>query len=254
MNAILSIVRYTFLQQFRNRLYLVVIFFGFLLLGVSLLFGAVAADQEVRVILDLGLATTELFGLVTAVFGAVTLILEEMESRTIYLILTRPLPRGCYILGRFGGLLLAVTASMALMGVLHLALLLLKGWEMDFRYYVCFPFMFFKIMVVASLAVFFSLFSSSAVSSVVFTFFFWVLGHFGPELKFLAQKSQNALVGVGIQIALFILPDLQLLNYHDVFHLPGFSPGHGMWGFAYAVLYTAACLCLSLALFMRKEF
>jgi ABC-type Na+ efflux pump permease subunit len=78
------------------------------------------------VILDLGLVTAELFGLATAIFGAVTLVVEEMESKTIYLILTRPLPRPFYVLGRFLGLLLAVGASMALMEIVHFSLLFLK--------------------------------------------------------------------------------------------------------------------------------
>jgi ABC-type transport system involved in multi-copper enzyme maturation permease subunit len=254
MRSVLSIIRYTFLQQFRNRLYLVIIFFGALLLAVSLLFGAVAADQELRVILDLGLATTELFGLVTAVFGAVTLILEEMESRTIYLILTRPLPRGYYILGRALGLLAAVTASMALMGVLHAALLLAKGWTWDPAFLACFPFMFLKIMVVTALAVFFSLFSSSAVSSVVFTFFFWVLGHFGPELRFLAGKSGTAAASFGVKLVLFITPNLAAMNYRDAFQAPGLAAHSLLWTVGYAALYSAACFALSLALFSRKEF
>ncbi|MBP9127735.1 MAG: hypothetical protein KBG07_03095, partial [Elusimicrobia bacterium] len=100
MRSLLAIARYTFLQQFRNRLYLVVVLFGLLMMGATLLFGALAGDQEVRVILDLGLVTAELFGLAMAVFGAVTLVLEEMESKTIYLILTRPLPRPVYVVGR----------------------------------------------------------------------------------------------------------------------------------------------------------
>lgn len=254
MDSVLSIIRYTFLQQFRNRLYLVIIFFGALLAGVSLLFGALAADQELRVILDFGLATTELFGLVTAIFGAVTLILEEMESRTIYLVLTRPLPRGFYIVGRFLGLLAAVGASMALMSVLHIGLLLLKGWEPDPRFFQCLPFMGLKVMVVAALAVFFSLFSSSAVASVVFTFFFWLLGHFGPELRFLSEKAGNVLTAAGGRVFLFVLPNLQVLNYRDVFHAPGVEAGQFAWAAGYALLYAAAALLLSLALFSRKEF
>jgi hypothetical protein len=103
MRSLLAIARYTFLQQFRNRLYLVVVLFGVLMMGATLLFGALAGDQEVRVILDLGLVTAELFGLATAVFGAVTLVVEEMESKTIYLILTRPLAPAVYVAGPFRG-------------------------------------------------------------------------------------------------------------------------------------------------------
>jgi ABC-type transport system involved in multi-copper enzyme maturation permease subunit len=197
---------------------------------------------------------TELFGLVTAVFGAVTLVLEEMESRTIYLILTRPLPRGHYLLGRLLGLTAAVVASMLLMHALHLGLLLAKGWPPDYRYFLCVPFMVFKVLTVAALALFFSLFSTSAVSSVVFTFFFWVLGHFGPELRFLAGKSENVAAALGMRLFLFVTPNLQFLNYRDVFEVPGFSAASLAPGIGYALLYSAACYFLSLALFSRKEF
>ena len=61
MRSLLAIARYTFLQQFRNRLYLVVVLFGLLMMGATLLFGALAGDQEIRVILDLGFVTAELF-------------------------------------------------------------------------------------------------------------------------------------------------------------------------------------------------
>jgi ABC-type transport system involved in multi-copper enzyme maturation permease subunit len=253
IRSVLSIAGYTFLQQFRNRLYLVVLFFAGLLVAVSLLFGALAADQEVRVILDFGLAATELFGLVAVVFGAVTLVLEEMESRTIYLILTRPLPRSAYIGGRFLGLTLAVAASMAVMLVLHVSLLELKGWEADPRYFLAFPLMALKIATMAALAVFFSLFSSSAVASVVFTFFFWVLGHFGSELRFLTEKSGEA-AGWVVRGFMVLVPNLQALNYKDVFHTADVSPTALAGPAAYALLYASACLCLSAALFSRKEF
>jgi ABC-type transport system involved in multi-copper enzyme maturation permease subunit len=250
----LSIARTTFVQQFRNRLYLVVILFGVLMLASSLLFGAMAADQEIRVILDLGLSATELFGLATAVFGAVTLVLEEMESRTIYLILTRPLPRPIYIVGRFVGLLLAVWASMAGMELLHVALLKLKGWEMEPRFLAVFPLMALKVMVATALALLCSLSFTSSASALVFTAFFWVLGHFGPELRFLAEKAGSAAAQISVKVVLFLLPNLQVLNARDLFEIPGFPMAQLAHGALYALLYTGAAVALSTALFSRKEF
>ncbi len=255
MYAVLSILRITFLQQFRNRLYLVVILFGVLMTTASLLFGAVAADAEITVILDLGLSVTELFGVLMALFGAVTLVLEEMESRTIYLILTRPLPRWKYVLGRFLGLLSAVVASMALMFAFHLGLLLLKGWTPDAFFFLCFPFMVLKVTVMTALALFFSLFSTSSVSSVIFSLFFWVLGHFGPELEFLAGKARNAVAMLGLKAFLFFLPRFDLMNFRDLLEASAVGGGALLFRAAvYAALYTGACLALSMTLFSRKEF
>ena len=87
MNSIWAIARYTIIEQIRNRLYLIVLFFGALVLSSSILLGALAPGHKMRVIFDLGLVALEIFGLVTAVFGSVSLILQEMESKTIYLIL-----------------------------------------------------------------------------------------------------------------------------------------------------------------------
>jgi ABC-type transport system involved in multi-copper enzyme maturation permease subunit len=254
MPAVLSIAWYTFLQQFRNRLYLVIALFGVLLLGVSLLFGAVAGDQEIRVLVDFGLATAEIFGLVTAVFGAVTLALEEMESRTIYLILTRPVPRGAYIAGRFLGLFAAVAASVLVMETLHLSLLLAKGWSPDVHLFLAIPFILATVMVMTAVALLCSLSSTSAQASVVFTLFIYALGHFGAEIKFLAQKSSGTTLLVLVKGLLFLIPDLTALNYKDALHAGLPALGGLAGGLGYAVLYSTALLAAGVALFSRKEF
>ncbi len=254
MNSIFSIARYTLTQQLRNRLYLVVILFGVLMVGASVLFGAVAADQEVRVILDLGFATTEFFGLAMALFGAVTLVLEEMESKTIYLILTRPQPRSTYILGRFIGLVLAVWTGMAMMEVLHFALLFLKGWSAQPLAFAALPAMGLKVMIMTALALLCSLTFTSAPTATVFSLFFWVLGHFGEEIRFLAKKSGQPLALALVKGLLWVLPNLTLLNFRDHIEIPGFPLSTIFSAALYAVLYTGAALALSIGLFSRKEF
>ena len=83
VRAILAIARITVIEQIRNRLYLVILFFGGLVLVATALLGALAPGHRARVVFDLGLVTLEIFGLATAVFGAVSLVLQETESKTI---------------------------------------------------------------------------------------------------------------------------------------------------------------------------
>ncbi len=254
MKTVLTIAFYTLSQQARSRLHLVVVLFGFMMTAVSLLFGAVAADQELVVVWDVGLAATELFGLAAALFGAVGLILDETESRSVYLVLARPFPRWMYVLGRFLGLVAAVSAGILLMGAFLCSLLLLRGWTPEAAFFLAFPFMIFKVTIVIALALFFSLFSTSGPVSVVFTVFFWLLGHFTEELGFIAEKTGSALAGVGLKVFLLVVPDLSLLNYRDVFGVPGLSEGIRFFpGMLHVFFYTTACLALSAALFSRKE-
>lgn len=253
MNTLWTIARYTFLQQIRNRLYLVVALFACLLLGASVLLGALAADQELRVILDLGLATSEMFGLVAALLGAVTLVLEEMETKTIYLILTRPLPRPFYLIGRFLGLVAAVWATVAAMAALHFLLLYLKGWETDPQVFIALPLTALKIMVMTALSILCSLAFSSAPTATVFSLLFWVLGHFGSELKFMAEKTGGGAV-TAAAVLRALIPNLNILNLRDALEVSLAAP----WPIArvalYAGLYTAACLALASGFFSRKEF
>jgi ABC-type transport system involved in multi-copper enzyme maturation permease subunit len=253
MRTLWTIARYTFLQQIRNRLYLVVALFAALMMGASVLLGALAADQEIRVILDLGLATTEIFGLVAALLGSVTLVLEEMETKTIYLILTRPLARPFYLVGRFLGLVSAVWASMVAMSLFHVLLLYLKGWETDPQVFIAFPLMALKIMVMTGLTVLCSLAFSSAPTATVFSLLFWVMGHFGPELKFMAEKSGGATVALA-GVVQAVIPNLTILNLRDVLEVSWSAPWPIARAGAYAALYTAACLALASGFFSRKEF
>lgn len=253
MRTLWTIARYTFLQQIRNRLYLVVALFAVLMLGASLLLGALAADQEIRVVLDLGLTTTEIFGLVAAVLGSMTLVLEEMETKTIYLILTRPLPRPFYLLGRFLGLVAAVWTSMAAMSLVHVLLLYLKGWETDPQVFIALPLMALKIMVMTGLTLLCSLAFSSAPTATVFAILFWVMGHFGPEMRFLAEKSG----GGALALAGFVqtvIPNLTILNLRDALEVSWSAPWPLLRAAAYAGLYTMACLALASGFFSRKEF
>ena len=265
LRSVLAIARTTVIEQIRNRLYLVILFFGGAILLASLLLGALAPGHRVRVIFDLGLLAIELFGLATAVFGAVSLVLQETESKTIYLILTRPVSRTTYILGRYLGLIVAVFFTMAAMSVLHLIAMVYQyeyfkefvyGWSFSSVYPLLLGMAAAKMFITASIALFFSLFASSQVSALVFTASFWIAGHFGSELRFLIKHAvaEGPVQKTVLAIA-SVLPNFQYFNFRDTYavpHFPGFD--HIAVAMVYGGAYTAFFLALSAAWFARKEF
>src|SRR5579872_4563341 len=131
MRKTLGIVRYTFIEIFRNKVYYVLLLFAGLIILSTMLMGDLGGEQRARMIIDLGLAAIEAFSLVISVFAAVTLVLEEMETRTLYLILTRPVARYQFVLGRFLGLLAIITVAFALMACGQGALLKLLHIAVD---------------------------------------------------------------------------------------------------------------------------
>jgi len=255
MSALAALASYTIKHHLRHRVYLILLIFGVLMLGGVIVLSALAPDQRLRILFDLGLAGIEVIALVATVFLMVNLILEEMESRTIYLILTHPVPRHTYILGRFAGTMCAVLAGMALMALLHLALLLPSGWDASWAYGAAWTAIALKMVVVGGLALVLSLFSSSANTAMVLTVFLWILGHFTSEMSFLAMKSQNMLIQGAVWLTRSIVPDMSYFNYRD-FVGAAIVPGAAWFGWlaVYAAAYTAVCLYLSSLLVSHKEF
>lgn len=253
-HAIGSILRYTVLQNFRNKIFYVLFLFGIIMFIGSFLFSSLGGEQVQRLMFDLGNGCIEIFGLILAVFSAVTIILEEMESKTIYLVLSRPIPRYQYIVGRYMGLLVSIGLSVLIMGMLHLGFLLFNGWDFNARYFIILMMTMEKIALISSVALFFSLFSTSAASSIVFTFFFWILGHFTVEIKFLSQRLESVVSITLMKIIYYIVPNLQFFNYRDQWELQTFSGKFIGISTIYAMVYISFCLGLSTFLFKRKEF
>jgi Cu-processing system permease protein len=264
MNSLFAIAKYTLIEQIRNRLYLIILFFGGIILLSSLLLGSLAPGHKVRVIFDLGLLALELFGLATAVFGSVTLILQEIESKTIYLIITRPIRRSTYILGRFFGLVAAVAIAMGTMAVLHVLIMLsdpvaFKEFADGWSFWTIYPSLVLmsacKMLITSAVAIFFSLFATSSVSALVFTACFWIGGHFGPEMSFLLKEAPKGFLRSAIKGVLNLLPNFQFLNFRDTYAIPGFPGFEFMqWGLLYTIGYSLFFLALSAYLFSRKEF
>jgi ABC-type transport system involved in multi-copper enzyme maturation permease subunit len=273
LRAVFAIARIAVVEQIRNRLYLIILFFGALILAASILMGALAPSYRVRVIFDLGLVAIELFGLATAVFGAVTLVLQEIESKTIYLLMTRPLSRTSYIVGRFLGLIVAVVITMVAMSALHLGILFLPAIANDqfsplaselFRgttpfgivYPLALAMSIGKMFVTAAVALFFSLFASSSVSALVFTGFFWITGHFTSELSFMIDKTFSpGPVRTAVHWISAVFPNFHYFNYRDTYAIPH-GPGASIlaWALLYGFAYTGFLLMVSSYLFSRKEF
>ncbi|OGR82871.1 MAG: hypothetical protein A2901_03230 [Elusimicrobia bacterium RIFCSPLOWO2_01_FULL_54_10] len=258
LSNILPLARYTFVGSFRSKIFLVLILFGVLLLLSSFLLSILGQEQEIRVLTDLGLASIEILALFTSIFLMVNLILEQIEQRTLYLVLTRSVSRAEYLLGNYFGTLAAIFACVVLMTLLHAGILLFKGWDIRAEGLVYFASVFTsfeKIVLVSALGLFFSIFSTSAVSALVFTIFLWISGHFAVELKFLAGRLEDGALKTLFKGIYYLVPHFHYLNARDIWI--SYSSQFGRMiaeGTLYTALYSAAALLLAHLSFRKKEF
>ncbi len=253
MRKILGIARYTFIEILRNKIWYVLVLFSGILILSTLLLGNLGGEQKARMITDLGLASIEIIALLSTVFAAVTLVLEEMESRTLYLILTRPVARPVFVMGRYVGLVAIMTCAYLAMAGAHAALLYAVHIKLEPSYALALLFSWEKIVVITAVALVFSLFSTSTASAVTFTFFFWIMGHVSTEILFLAEKSSQPLLVVLCKTFYYLFPNFQLMNIRDV--PPELYSPRWLWAAGgYGLSYTGVCLCLTTILFRKKEF
>lgn len=251
MKKIWAICRYTIKENIRHKIFYVILLFAAITVGINLLFGFMAGDEQIRLLFDFGLGAIEIFGLVVAIFVSSGLIIEETESKTVYLILSRPVKRIEYIFGRYLGMILTVIAGLLIMAAVHVSVLFSVSWPGSFHYLLALAGIGMKIILVSAIALFFSLFSTSVVTAVVFTIFFWILGHFGTELRYLSSKISNIFVKAVLKLFFYIMPNFQYANFRD---FASAADASLILPVAYTFFYSLVCICLSSVLFSKKEF
>lgn len=254
METISAVFGYTLKEHLRHKVWLSAALFGLALLAGGLVASALGQEERARLMLDLGLAANEALALVSAVFLTVHLVLQEIESRAIFLILTHPVRRWHYLVGRFLGTVAAVGLGMLAMGAAHWLSLLPFGGAPLPAYAGVLALALAKTAVMSALALLLSLALTSEAAAMAFSGFFYILGHFAPELRFLAEKSGSVAVKTALTAFSHAAPDFSRLTPREAWH--GGLPDAAWFAlaFLYAAAYVAACIALATQVFEQKEF
>lgn len=254
MQTLSAVFTYTLKEHLRRKAWLSAALFGLVLLWGVIIVSTLGADERMRLLLDLGLAAIEAITLVSIVFLTVNLILAEIESRAIFLILSHPVRRADYLLGRFLGTVAAVALGMAAMSLMHALLLSLYGWWEPGRYFAALACMFGKTTVMGALSLLLSLALTSEAAAMAFAVFLWMLGHFSSEMRFLADRSGSAFLKTTLVAFSHAAPDFARFNYRDFWHQSAPTADWLIWAAIYTLAYATACLALSVQLFEQQEF
>src|SRR6202046_3548771 len=174
---VVHIASNTFREAVRDRVLYNLIAFALLLSGAAILVGQISIEIEKLVVINLGLTAVSLFGVVIAIFMGIGLVSKEIEKKTLYTVLSRPVRRWEFVVGKFFGLtgtLVVNTFFMAIgvfLALLYVAHKFEKGdvWILLALYFIVLEF-----LIVCALALFFSSFSTPLMSAV-FTFALFVI-------------------------------------------------------------------------------
>lgn len=255
-----SIAFNTFREAVRDRVLYNLILFAVLIVGSALLLGQISIEIERLFLINMGLTAISLFGVVIAIFIGIGLVSKEIERRTLYSILSRPVRRWEFILGKYFGLVGTLTVNAILMAFgFYAALLYLAGTQYqsfqkaDAYILVALYFILLQFILITSLALLFSSFSSPILSAVL-SFALFVVGSFAEDMRAAAIMAGGGL-GRFLQIIAYLVPNLGSLNVvSSVAHGEPVSSTlvlHNTW---YVLLYSAAVIFGSILIFERRNF
>jgi ABC-type transport system involved in multi-copper enzyme maturation permease subunit len=245
----------TFREAVRDRVLYNIIIFVLLLVASAPLFGQISIGLERLILVNVGLSSISLFGVVIAIFVGIGLVSKEIEKKTLYTILSRPVRRWEFIVGKYFGLLMTLVVNTALMTVgFYIALLVTAHGlnRADAALLVAIYFVILQFMMMVSLTLLFSSFSTP-IFSAIFAFALFVIGTFAEDLKNFAALSVGALKWLAMGTA-YVVPNFASLNViSQTAHDQGVG-GALVWSNTlYAVLYSAAVTAGAVLIFERRN-
>jgi ABC-type transport system involved in multi-copper enzyme maturation permease subunit len=267
MRTIWLISGAVFKESVRDRVPYAMVVFAVLLMTASYLIGQLTAGQDMKIIKDLGLAALSIFGLFIAVFIGIGLVSKEVDKKSVFGLLSKPLSRTQFILGKYAGLVTTLAVNLGVMTIAYFAVLYYMNvttapnvrlaWPapaMDPRLLIAIGLIFAELMLVTALALFFSTFSSPLLATLL-TIGLWVAGHFNADFRNF-ETVVNSPVAIAIARGLYyLLPNLAPFDVKSevVYGMP-ISMRTVAFTLAYAAIYIAILLSAAVAIFRRRDF
>jgi ABC-type transport system involved in multi-copper enzyme maturation permease subunit len=257
MSTVWLLAASTFQEARRRKILLVFLFGALAIMLMGMAFGSLQPSRDLSVTKSLGLGVISLAGVFISIILYITLIPAEIERRTIYSILSKPVQRSQYVAGKFLGGLMTVLANIALMGVIFLVIMTAKqiGYQhsgdsalsaaqVDAALVKNLLMIFFQMTLLGAVAMFFSVFLPPVVNFFL-TFGVWLLGS-APILK----SGPLAFLHL-------ILPNFGNFSIQNPFINPSQhvtqEPAYIGLNIVYALVYTAILLMLGTVIFDRRE-
>jgi ABC-type transport system involved in multi-copper enzyme maturation permease subunit len=246
-----------FREVIRDRVFYLLGFFAIAMIGAALLIPSVAAGTENKIILDVGLAAINVLGLVVTVFVGTALVNKEIDKRTIYGLIAKPVSRAEFILGKHWGLAAVLAVLVAAMTAMLLAMLSLKQIPFPLNpVLLTVGFQILQLWLIAGVAILFGVFTSSLLAMMM-TMAVYLMGSLSRDIVSLGGLSENAGLRQMTQNLYLILPDLGRLNLKneaiygtDLLPQPMELLGNGAYGLAW----TGFVLAIAVVIFLRREF
>lgn len=244
----------TFREAIRDRILYVIFFFAAVCFLFSRVLALLTVGDQVKIITDVGLAALSFFGALMAILVGTGLVYKEIDKKTVYTLLSKPIHRYQFLLGKYFGMILTLFVMLFLMTILFLILLFFHTFKLEWQIFPAVFLIFCELCLITAVAILFSCFSTPILSSI-YTLSFYLIGHLSWGLETLIKKINSGLGRTLARVLYTLLPDLENFNIKTeiVHHLPIPSDLY-LFSFLYGFCYSVFILFLAVLVFRRRDF
>lgn len=253
MTRILAVAQNTFREAVRDKVLYVLLFFAAVTIFGSKALGWISIGQDVKIVKDITLAATSIFGALIAIFVGTSLIYKEIDKRTLYTILSQPMYRYEFILGKYLGLAALMTTVVIAMCGASSVFVVLIGGELNTVWFLAVLLIFFKLLLITAFALLMSSMSSPILGAVI-VFAAYVFGHATGVFRDLPPQFDGTVAKQILEAAYYVIPNLSNFDIRaEAANDVAVNPAFVIFAMVYGTAYTTVLLLLATLAFERKD-
>lgn len=252
-SVVLGIALNSWKQMVRDRIFYVVLIVAFLMLGFAYLLATLTFVESRKILLDFGFSAVSLASGFTAVYLGIVAVAREIEQRTVYTVVSKPISRSTYLLGKFLGCLLVLAVAHALLSLNVAAILWLMGDTLPPGFVACLYLVFLETAVLLGFAFLCSSFTSSMLAAGL-TAGFFLIGRSNSSFLVMSEKALSSGAKALSKALYYVTPNLERFNIRDVVAYGRPYPEEMLYvGFGYAAVYLVVCLAASCIIINSRD-
>ncbi|MCX7725320.1 MAG: ABC transporter permease subunit [Chitinispirillaceae bacterium] len=253
ISIVTTIAINTFKETIRNKILYNILLVAVAALVLSLSFGDMSVFSRAQVLIDFGLATMSLTGLLMAVFIGVGLLGTEISRKTVYGIISKPVNREMFIIGKFVGLLTIMILNFLLIAIIFFVSISIMGVDLKANVVYAVLLLLVEMSVVISASIFFSTFTTPTLAAI-FTLGFYVIGHLNNLINIGAEQQSSPVWQALLRTINNILPNLEYFNIRSrVVYDLAITNIFVIEAVLYGILYTILFIIFSTLIFSHKD-
>ncbi len=253
MKKILKLSIVLFKELSRERIFWGLLFIGSFFLLSSVILKEMVVGERFKVFKDIGLLSPSITGVLFITVVGANIIAKEISAKTLYVVLSKPISKGEYILSNYFALLLLSALIIITISFVGWLFLFINGVNWASGFLLGAYFLFFELLLLSSISIFLSSFLSPYLSMITL-FIIYISGHSLPNALELSSFARNQVLQIFLKVMSYIFPNLELFNFKTylVYNLP-FDKSVLVFSPLYSIVYSIFFISFSIIVFSRRE-